>query len=141
MVDDVIVGGIFGIVGTIVGAFVGFVLLKISDINTAKQEKKRYQNLLRFKSDSVKKKIDNIIKNVNKSEKIADLESLRIIEEFLLKNDIKEEISNLESITDKIVKSNYDEKEKVYFEILGRLKYSINYLLHLSTDSCSRSSR
>lgn len=125
--------GFLGILGAIFGTILGFSLSKISDIITAKREKKRYQNLLQFKLNSIKEIVNNIKKQVDKADKVADQQSLEIIEEFLLKNDIKEEISKIESISEKIVKSNYDEKERVYFAILARLKFSINFLLNLRT--------
>jgi hypothetical protein len=125
--------GFLGILGTIFGIILGFSLSKISDIITAKREKQSYQNLLRFKSNSIKALINNIKNHVDKSEMITDQQSLTIVEEFLLKNDIKEEISKLESIAEKIIKSNYEGNERLYFDILARLKFNINFLLNLST--------
>ncbi|WP_321507050.1 hypothetical protein [uncultured Methanoregula sp.] len=132
MTDDITIA-LLSILGTAIGVFLGFGLTKFNDIKTAKRERQRNQNLLRFKSNSIKEMIDTIIKQVNKSEKIADLESLIIIEDFLLNNDIKEEISKLESIMDKIVKSDYDDKDRLYLSIILRIKASINYLLYLKT--------
>jgi hypothetical protein len=130
VMDD---NGLLGVLSIIFGTILGFSLSKISDIITAKRQKQRYQNLLRFKSNSIKLLINNIKKHVNKTDRITNQQSLTIIEEFLLKNDIKEEISKLESISEKIVKSNYDEKERSYFDILARLKFNINFLLNIST--------
>jgi hypothetical protein len=132
MTDDLIVGYL-GIIGTLLGAILGFAISKISDIITAKREKQRYQNLIGVKSNSINMLIKNIKKHVDNVVRITSQEDLVIIEEFLLKNDIKEEILKLESISEKIVKFSYCEKEKSYFEILTRLKFNINFLLNLRT--------
>lgn len=128
MSDD----GILGILGTILGAILGFTLSKISDIITAKRERRRYQNLLRFKFSSIKVKIDCITEHVNRVDKITDQKSLTAIQNFILGNDIKEEITKLESIADKFVISNYDENDSEYFNRLARLKGNLNFLINLS---------
>jgi hypothetical protein len=127
MSNDVIVG-FFGVLCTIIG----FALSKISDIISAKLERQRNQKLLRFKLPIIKVKIDTLLRQVNQLERITDQESLIMIKEFVLENDIKEEISKLEPIADNIVTSNYNEKERDYFISLGRLKANLNYLLYLS---------
>jgi hypothetical protein len=131
--SDYIIVGFFGIVAAIAGTFSGIAISKILDRNTAKRERRRYQILLRFKLALLTMMIDNIISKVNGCEKITNQESFTIIEEFLVNNDIKEEISNLESLTEKSIKFNFDEKEEEYLGKLIRLKFGVNQLLYSGT--------
>ena len=128
MSNDIIVG-LFGVFS----AGFGFAISKISDSITAKRERKRYQILLRFKLATISLMIKNIINKVNLCDKITDQECFTIIEDFLLKNDIKEEISKLESLTKKSIKFNFDKKENDYLAKLIHLKFGINQLLYSGT--------
>lgn len=129
MSNDIIVG-ILGIAAAIVGTVSGFAISKMSDSITAKRERKRYQILLRFKLATITVMINNIISHINLCEKITNQENFTIIEEFLLRNDIKEEISKLEYLTEKSIKFNFDEKENEYLKNLIHLKFGINQLLY-----------
>jgi hypothetical protein len=128
MTDEIIVG-LFALGGTLFG----FLLSKISDSITAERGRKRYQILLRFKLNTIKAMIKKIIDHVNRCDKITDQESFTIIEELLLRNDIKKEISKLESLTEKAIKFNFDEKEDEYLVKLIHLKFGINQLLYSGT--------
>ena len=132
MSDDIVVG-ILGITAAIIGTFSGFAISKISDSITAKRERKRYQILLRFKLTTITVMINTIISRVNLCDKITDQESFTVIEDVLLKNDIKEEISKLESLTEKAIKFNFDKKENECLAKLIHLKFGVNQLLYSGT--------
>jgi hypothetical protein len=132
MTDEIIVG-YFTLGSTLLGTLLGFGLTKLSDKIAVKQERQRYQNLLRFKLYSLIEKIDAVNDYIDLFDKITDQKDLTKIQKFLFENGIKEEISNVESITDKIVNSNYNEKERLYFAALARLKNNLNFLLTLES--------
>ena len=132
MSDDIIVG-ILGIAAAIVGTFTGFAISKISDSITATRERKRYQILLRLKLATITVMINTIISRVNLCDKITDQDSFTIIEDLLRENDIKEEISKLESLNEKVIKFNFDEKENEYLVKLMHLKFGVNHLLYSGT--------
>jgi hypothetical protein len=132
MGDDAIVG-ILGILATILGTILGFALSIIWDFIKTKRERQRCQNLLRFKLYSIREKIDDVNDYVDLFDKITDQKDLTKIQKFLFDNGTKEEISKVESITDKIVNSNYNKKERLYFAALARLKKNLNFLLTLES--------
>jgi len=120
--------GFLGILGTILGTILGFVLSIIGDFIKTKQNRQRYQNLLRFKLYDLRENIDTVNNYVDKFDKITD-QNLIEIRDFLLKSGTKEKILNLESIIDKIVSSKSGKKEKLYLAALSRLKNNLNFLL------------
>jgi len=131
MGDDVFVGYL-GIIGTIIGVIIGFGLSKISDLITAKRERQRNKNLLYFKLCSLKTKIATITECVNRLDKITDQKSITAMNNFLVGQNIREEISKLESVTDKIVNSNYNESDRVFFARVADLKFHFDFLLNLN---------
>jgi hypothetical protein len=131
MGDDIIIG-IFGVAAAIVGAFSGVAILKIWDSITATRERKRYRTLLRIKLTVITVMINNLTITVNRADKIQK-EDFTIINEFLLRNGINEDISTLESLTEKSFKFNFDEKENEYLAKLIHLKFGVNQLLYSET--------
>jgi hypothetical protein len=76
-------------------------------------------------------KIDTVTEHVNHFEKITDQQTLTDMYNFFVGQNIRKEISKLESLTENIVNSNYEENDRVYFGRLASLKSNLDFLLNL----------
>jgi len=131
MSDEIIIG-IFTLLGTILG----FSLTKISDIITAKRERRRNQLNFSFKLAIVCGTMKTLKTEVNESKKITNQCDLEKIRTILMTLNLKDELSKLDVLFEKSVNPNLKNPEIfAQFGGLNILANNLQILTEIKSDN------